>query len=459
MPPLDGAPDNFLLNAGKHDEGNAQATYALYADQLLHSGAFGWMHYDKTFWSNRRGEAMARDAVVQALKKRSHAAIEVEDMTLLTAAKPSARRVRDALYLFQRLVTVDSSEFDQEPHLLNCQNGVVDLRTGDLLAHEPGNRFSYCVQTPYVAGRWDGLYHRLVLDWLDGDIDKVQYVQRALGYSVTGDTREECMFYLQGPGRSGKGTLINSPLEMLGSPLAHGAAFSIFTDRHGDPQNFQLAPFWNSRLIAASESQKGQSLNLATNKMLTGGDTLRVAFKHRDPFDMLPRFKVWLMSNYLPKGDPDDDAFWWRVRLIRLKKSYMDAPDLTLKHQLMEGPARQALLAWLVYGAGRWYQHGLGNPPWMAEDVKKVRSDLDPLQRFIDEAVLTMPDVTTDLGDIYTAYIAWCEDEGIQEQHRLAKNTMSRRLGEKGYEVKRKSQRVGDKVRKQAVVENVRLDW
>ena len=446
---------NFLLTAGLHDEGNAQCVYRLHGEKLAFCEALGWLYYTSTHWSAKQGEAAVRKAIVDTLKRRSIAAIESTNLALLNAAKPSAGRVRDAKYLFERLVTVPISDFDQEPHLLNVANGVIDLRNGDLAAHEPSNRFSYCVPVNYDPGAWEGLYHDLMLQWFGGDPDRVAYVQRALGYSLTGEDREECMFYIQGPGRSGKGTAVNTPKEALGFPIAMGTEFALFTDRRNDPQNFRLAPLRNARFVIASESNKAQRLDAAIIKQLTGGgDGIQASFKHKTPFDFVPKFKIWLMSNYPPKGDTDDDAFWWRVRLIQFTKSYMDNPDLSLKERLREQSEREALLSWLVMGAMKWYAHGLGRPAWQQDAVQRARAELDPLQRFLDDATKREQGSHTDLADFYQAYCQFCSDEGIEPQ---PKNTVSGRLSGKGYSLLRRLGREEGRMRRQTIIENMEL--
>ena len=452
--PRSAPPDRFLLNAGRHDEGNAQCVYRLYGDKLAYCDSLGWLTYTGTHWSNERGEASVQDAIVDTLKRRCHAAIARDDMSLLNAAKPSAGRVKDAMYLLGRLVTVSMSEFDNVPYLLNTANGVVDLRTGELAAHEPSNRFSYCVPVDYVPDAWDGLYHKLMLEWFDGQADQVAYVQRALGYSITGENREECMFYLHGPGRSGKGTMLNTVHSVLGEPIATGAGFEIFTQREGDPQNFRLAPLRNARLVIASESNEKQALSDNLVKQLTGGgDPVQACYKYRAPFVFIPRFKIWLMSNYPPFGNMDDEAFWWRIRLIMLTKNYMDNPDLTLKGRLQEQDERQATLSFLIRGATDWYQQGLGRPAWQKDALRRTRAEQDPLQRFLDEQTIPAPGQQLDLNDLYNAYEQWCTDESIEAQQ---KNVISRRLGAKGYSLEKKRVRVG-KVRRQILVEGIAL--
>lgn len=305
------------IDGGKHDLGNAQFALDRHAGKFAYSEALGWLYHTGTHWSTDTAEAKVHAAMVDALKARCTLALKQNDLDLLKVATPTAKYTRDALYHFKHMVTVPTSTFDAEKHLLNCQNGVVDLRSGELVTHSPSDRFTYCVTTDYKPGERSNLWEDLLLDWFQDDHEVMLYLQRAMGYTITGETREECLFYLHGPGRSGKGTLVNSIAGLLGAPLAQGVAFSAFTNT-GDTQNFRLAPLRAARMVTASESKRGERLNEAIVKQLTGRDSIQAAHKYGQPFTFTPMFKLWLMSNEPPRGDVDDDAFWYRVRLFTL---------------------------------------------------------------------------------------------------------------------------------------------
>ena len=274
-------------------------------------------------------------------------------------------------------MTVSNSNFDNEPHLLNVANGVVDLRSGELAAHESGDRFTYCVPTEYHPGARSDLWDRLLGDWFSSDTEMVPYVARCLGYSVTGETKEETFFYVMGPGRAGKGTLVNTVGEVLGHQLAKGVKFDIFTDSRNDPQNFRLAPLHNARLVTASESKRGERFDEGLFKQLTGRDPIEAAFKHRTAFTFTPRFKLWLMSNYPQRGDVDDDSFWYRFRLIEFRKSHIGTEDNSIKDTLLSEAHRRGILAWLLTGAQDWYKRGLGTPAQVWQAAQAAREEQD----------------------------------------------------------------------------------
>ena len=287
-----------LVEKGKHDLGNAVYTHTLYGDRFLFNDGLGWLYWTGTHWSGDTAEAKVHGATVKALKQRCAVALQSDDVDLLRAATPSAKHTRDTLFHFRYLVTIGDNSFDSEPHLLNVANGVIDLRSGEMAAHESSNRFTYCVPTEYHPGARSDLWDGLLGDWFSYDVEMVDYVARCLGYSVTGKIKEETLFYVKGPGRAGKGTLVNTVGEVLGHQLTKGVKFDVFTDSRNDPQNFRLAPLHHSRMVIASESKRSERFDEGLVKQLTGRDPIEAAFKHKTGFTFTPRFKLWLMSNY-----------------------------------------------------------------------------------------------------------------------------------------------------------------
>ncbi len=430
-----------MIDRGKHDLGNAYFAYQQDGKHVMYTDGLGWLFWTGTHWETDTAAARVHRIITHALKERCRIALAKEDTDtdLLKAATPSARHTRDATYHFQHLVTRSTEDFDNIPHLLNCKNGVVDLQTGDLVAHDSSNRFTYCVPTEYTPGERSELWERLLLDWFLGNHDLIQYVRRAMGYSITGETREECLFYLRGPGRAGKGTLVNTPTQILGHELAKGIQFDAFTVAN-DAQNFRLAPLRNARFVSASESKQGERLDEALVKQLTGRDPINAAFKFKTPFTFIPRFKVWLLSNYAPRGDTDDSAFWYRVRLLQMTKNNLGTEDNTLKDTLLTAEHRKGILAWLVYGAMKWYETGLGTPKAVWEATENARREQDPVEQWLNECTVDRHDTPlspteryyTSMTLLYDNYTQWCKDTGIRFP--LAKNTLCRKLSQKGFD-------------------------
>jgi len=167
---------------------------------------------------------------------------------------------------------------------------VLNLRTGELADHHPSQRFTHCTTVAYKPSTSTAMLSAWLAEAVQGGGDTVAWLQTAVGYSLTGHTREEVLFYLYGPPRSGKGTLTEMLLALLGAPLAKEVNFGTFTaQRTGDSQNFDLAPLKPCRLVAASESNTYERFNEAKVKSLTGGNEVYCAFKHQTHFAYRPQ--------------------------------------------------------------------------------------------------------------------------------------------------------------------------
>ena len=433
--------ESVLTRADASDEGNARCVVALYPNEFLWVEAFGWMGHHKTHWARELAEARLDRAIVDTLQRRRLAAVEADREGIVKTTRATATNVRNAKYLVQSLIPAHVADFDSFPNLLNCKNGVLDLRTGRLVGHQPGQRFTYCLPIEYDPEADYTEWKALLLEWTGGEAQVVDFLQAAIGYTLTGHTSEECLFYLHGPTRSGKGTFAETLLAMMGKePLATGVDFSTFTmDRSHDSQNFDLAGLKPCRLVMASESSKYSSLNAARVKSLTGGDEVRCAFKRKDHFTYRPQFKVWLLSNYPPKADVDDDAIWYRLKTINFPNTYEGREDKTLKARLRQPESLQGILTWATIGAVRWANNpgtGLRIPQQIKDATNQARRDLDYVAEWIEECLEIVDPATGNPQNhfvsnsaIYLSYSNWCKENGVEPKH---KRSLSMELKRKG---------------------------
>jgi putative DNA primase/helicase len=415
----------ILMGASRDHEGHARCAAALYGERLAFvPGVWGWLHYNGKYWQRDAAEHQAQRLVVRTLKMRRFLGVEYEVEALVKSTRASRGNVTGTQSLLEKLVLAETTDFDTNPDMLNVDNGVLDLRTGELKAHDVRNgRFTYCIPYPYEPGadftEWltflgtvtgardqNDIYHvdTEMLDWL----------QMAVGYSLTGHTSEACVFYLYGPTRAGKGAFTQTLQKLLGKPLAAGIDFQVLTaNREADSQNFAFAPLKPCRIIVGSEPGKYERFNEATLKLLTGEDTIRCSFKRQDHFEYEPQFKIWLSSNWPFNADPNDDAAWGRARVIHFPNSFLGREDKRLKERLQADGSMRGILAWAVEGAKRWYrgERGLGIPPAVAAMTQKQRSAQDYIQQFLDECCAMDSDAFVSSRDLYKAYKKWCEGE------------------------------------------------
>lgn len=426
----------FLLTEGISDEGNAHCLNQLYANRFLYTDALGWLHYTGQHWTAKGADAAVNRAIVDTLAARIKAALKDDPEKhekLIKFCIPNKGRVQGAMYLLQSLVAADIDEFDAEPDLLNCKNGVVDLRTGVLVPHNPTQRFTHCTNVDYKPNADSAPFLNWIIDAVEGGKETVSWLQMAIGYSLTGHTREEVLFYLYGPPRSGKGTLTEMLLALLGGTLAKEVNFGTFTaQRTGDSQNFDLAPLKPCRMVMASESNQYERFNEAKVKMLTGGNEVYCAFKHQTHFGYRPQYKIWLSSNQTVNADPDDDAVWGRLRVIVFPYSHLGSEDKTLKHGMRSTVVLEGALTWAVEGAKLWYSLGKAGLPELATSARakdEHRSELDNVQAWIEEHC-EQSDTFCSNATLYQSYEDWCKYRGVEPKKQKG---FSQALIRKGY--------------------------
>jgi len=425
--------DDKLASFSADDQGNAEAVYFLYGPYLAFNGEYGWMIWNGTHYvpSIQRVNTL----IVEVLRLRLRAAAHLERADLAKVSKPMAGAVSATRAMLENLALVKVEEFDNEPDLINTLSGIVNLRSKKVIPHDPSYKFTWCSPVRYNPDVSGDLWLDFISETVES-VDMIGYLQEALGYSITGHTSEECLFYIYGPPRSGKGTLSETILAIFPRPIAQEVDFNTFTQkREGDNQNFDLAPMKAARLIFASESNKYQSLNPAKVKALTGGNLVSCAFKHRDMFSYRPQYAVWLSSNHEVNADADDDALWGRVKVVSFPNSRLGKEDKGLKRRMQSPENLEYVLAWLVDGAYRWYQleeKGLQTPEEVKALTLKQRADQDSIGLWLDECCELKAGEWTENNKLRTSYENWCTANGYEPKKA---NSFGRSLGAHNLEV------------------------
>ena len=465
---------NASLTAfAQDDHGNAECLVRGFPNKYVFTDSHGWLGWNGQYWDRKRAELLLEADIVRVMQDRQ-VAIRANGDDPRGPVMPFSRNVNGTKNLVKSRpgIAHDIEDFDNEHLMLNCINGLVDLRDGQMHPHSPDQKMTHMIPVEYdsalvndeKAWAW---WH----DWLSktarGGADDAVWLRKAVGYSITGLTREEVLFYIYGPTRSGKGTFTETILAMLGHPLSTEVPFSTFTRKDdGNSQNHDLAPLKPARFIAASESNSYERFNEAKVKALTGGNDVRCAFKFKTHFNYRPQFKIWLSSNEAINADPDDDAVWGRVRVIEFPHSQQGNEDKGMKYRYRKPEALKAILAWAVRGALEWQRDGLGEPPSMIAVKNAQRAALDTVQTFLDD-IAEHPDKkyagkdTGYQGDgeeikpylyqgedetiktyadswiaprtgLYQSYLTWCKENGVPPKGQRGLTTA---LTRKGYEL------------------------
>lgn len=330
-------------------------------------------------------------------------------------ASESRYRIEAALHLArsERVVAVTASEFDQNPWLLNVQNGTVDLRTGELRPHRRDDMLTRLAPVEYdptaTAPRWEQFLREIFPD----DEDAIRAVQRAVGYTLTGDTREQVFFFCHGTGANGKTTFLNTLRALLGE-YAAWTPFGTF--QHGGEargHSDQLMDLEGKRLVVSAEKRTVGKLSEDVLKLLAGQEPVTGSRKYERTRTFQPVCKVWLAANTLPRVDDVTDGFWRKVVLVPFTRRFAEhEQDHSLAEKLRHELA--GILAWAVRGCLEWQQSGLAVPATFREARDDWRSENDPLADFLDECP-RVPGERVLVGKLFEAYQAWCAEHTMPQ--------------------------------------------
>ncbi|WP_245687132.1 DNA primase family protein [Streptacidiphilus griseoplanus] len=303
-----------------------------------------------------------------------------------------------------------SGEWDAHSMLLATPNGIIDLTTGDLTKGTPGQRITRVVNVEYdpdaACPRWE----KFLDEVFEHDSELPRYVQRLLGYGITGSNKEQCFAVLFGEGANGKSTLLTVLRRILGDHAAT-VPFDMFTTSgkaRGGPDAELLV---GARVALASETNRSAVLDSAAIKNATGGEEVTVNPKYRDPYTFTPTALILLASNYKPVVREQDNGTWRRIKLIPfLQRFEGDRRDPQLEDKLLaEAPG---ILAWLVRGAVEWHREGLNDPASIREAVQAYKEDSDPLAGFFPGVIVADPEGRITNADLWDAYTGWADSEG-----------------------------------------------
>jgi P4 family phage/plasmid primase-like protien len=448
-----GPPDLIPLQFA--DSGNADRLVALHGAGLRYCFARRkWMIWDGKRWVvDETGQALKliKRTMIEFLRQASEA--ENERAEKFARASLDCRRLQAALLLAQSELPITPAELDSAPHLLNFTNGTVDLRTGTLLPHRRSDWITKMVGHAYRPNATCPVFREFLAritgggpDASEGDLDRsdelIDYMQRAFGYSTTGEVREKAIFLASGPGDNGKTTLFSTVRDLL-HDFTVTIGLDVLTARD-DSNNVAAAraKLLGARLAISSETEEGQRLSAARLKRICQGPggEIEACRKYENPITFPETHKLWIDANHRPELPATDAAVWSRVRLIPFTVTIPKAEqDRNLKAKLLaEG---EGILAWLVEGAKRWYVQGLPESKTVNEATRQWQEELDRLHVYLDEHTERSDpkDCQAFLLNkvLYEAYKSWCDQNG---ERFLSQPKFTAQMEAMGYRKERKEE-------------------
>lgn len=408
--------------------GAAEALRDRYGDRLRYDHLNEqWYIWDEHRWRPDTDEAVTRLAMQHA-RKWAHEVIGAnpdylnrkkwQDFTLkLEKRSELVSMVTTARAL--EPITVGANQWNLDPWLLGCPNGIVDLRNGTIRSGVPTDGISQQTGAPFDPSAQCPRWLTFLDEVFEGDLGLIDFVHKALGYSLTGDMREQVFFLCIGTGSNGKSIFLNL-LEHVWGSYAQRSAMSLFI---GEVSEYHMADLVGSRMVFASESKKDTRINEHVLKSLTGGETQKAARKYGHPFTFRPIGKIWLAVNDPPKVMDDSYGFWRRLRLIPFDRTFTGpSDDRTLRDRLME--EAPGILAWCIRGVHEWLHHGLSIPPSMVTATDEYQTQEDPLNEFLHDRCKIDPDASETFSALQQAYGMWADKSRIPKQDRLSRRQL-----------------------------------
>lgn len=418
------------------DYGNAQRLVERYGHSLRYCHPWNkWLAWDGARWrmddtgavwrcAKRTVRAIfqeAADASNQDLSKalgkhavRSQAEARLSAMINLAESEPSIPVLPDHL--------------DADPWLLCLQNGVLDLQTGELGPHDRELLLTKVAPVSYdpdaECPQWVAFLNQI----LAGNRSLIAFVQRAIGYSLTGSTRERVLFLPYGTGSNGKSTLIETIRTLLGDYAQRTPTETLIAKRENSIPN-DVARLRGARFVSAVETEEGKRLAEALVKDLTGGDTIAARFMRGEWFDFKPSFKLWLGTNHKPVIRGTDNAIWNRIRLLPFTVTIPEhEQDKELPNKLRaELPG---ILTWAVRGCLDWQRYGLGLPDEVRSATDSYRAEQDVIAGFLQDSCIIDRQASVTAKALYEAYKRWCDDTG---EYTSSQRRVGTSLTERGF--------------------------
>lgn len=415
---------------GRTDLGNAKRLCLEFGAQFRYTHGIGFMVYDGVRWVPDNVATMERFAQ-DTVRKMQKLAVQIEDgeQRLKEVKHAMASESNGKLKAMIELAGTNAAvrmrpdDFDRHEFLYTVRNGTLDLRTGELRPHDMSHYITKCTPVEYDADAKCPTFMKFLRDICCEDGDMIEFLQRAVGYTLTGSTAEQSLFFLFGDGANGKTTLLEVLRHLLGEYSASLSFEALLKTRNSDTEK-AFAHLPGARYATAAEAGEGRGWNEEAVKSITGGDSIRAKRLYENPFEFKPQAKIWLAANDLPTVTGVNEGIWRRFHMVPFKS---DIPKERQDPHLLNKLTAElpGILAWAVRGCMAWQEGGLRPPAAVTELKEQYRSDSDILGRFISEECVLHPEMSTTAKTLLLAFNDWAAQNN---ERQITVQKLGRRL-------------------------------
>jgi putative DNA primase/helicase len=423
-----------LLTQTFTDAGNAERLIVLWGTDLRYCHPMRkWFVWDGRRWAlDESGQA--RKLGKQAMFDFLLAAENHKEAAKFARQSLDDRAITRLLHMAESETYVRPDQLDQHHDLLNFCNGVVNLRTGELSRQRREDYITKLVNYDYVPAAACPRWLKFLGEITNNNTGLIAYLQRALGYSLTGSTSEKAVFVPYGSGDNGKSTLLSTIREIVHEYSELLDADTLMSRPQDNNTRADLADLRGARFVQTSETEEGQRLSQSKLKRITQGmGAIKAVRKYENPIEFRESHKLWMDTNRRPAiKDPEDQATFNRLHpipfTVTIAKNNIDRslPQTLLKEA-------EGILVWLVEGAKTWYKTGLERPPEVDKARQQWRDEDDQLAHFLAEECITGESLRVRTSTLHGAYKSWAQQAG--ERHLLSSIELRRRLPAKGFSI------------------------
>jgi len=381
-----------------------------------------WFYYDNGIWQPDTGNLRAMKYCMDLANLMYAFALEIKDEDKRKAyIKYSSRWQSHSIRVnilkdAQVHHPISYGSFDADIYIFNCRNGTLHIDTGEFTEHRSTDLLTKISPVVYDPTAYSERFATYIDEIMSGDADRAKFLQKILGYGLTGDTRHECMTILYGvTTRNGKGTLCESVLKVLGD---YGCAsrpetIAMKSYTNGSQPSEDVARLAGVRFVNIPEPGKGMVLDAAKVKAMTGNDTLNARFLHENSFDFQPQFKIYVNTNFLPVINDMTLFSSDRIIIIPFDRHFDEqSRDTTLKRRFAEEGVQSAILNWLLEGYRLLQKEGLYLPQSVKAATDRYQHDSDKMVLFFEDNLVEDAAAEEPTSKVYARYKGWCQENG-----------------------------------------------